>query len=176
MLKPAIFLDRDGVLNKTLVQNAKPYAPRQLQDFHIFPAGIKITRLLKEAGFLIVVVTNQPDVGNGIVKQAIVEGMHYQLSQTLTLDAIKVCYHSQSEGCLCRKPKPGMLLEASQELGIDLKQSIMVGDRSSDILAGIAAGCRRTILIDYGYSEPQLGKADVIVRSLEEVADAILGH
>lgn len=172
-LRPAIFLDRDGVLNQAIVKNGKPYAPRQLQDFHIFSEAAKVINLFKQVGFLVVVVTNQPDVGNGFVAKSVVESMHIQLSESLVLDSIKVCYHAQNEGCSCRKPKPGMLLEAAQELGIDLSQSTIVGDRSSDILAGQAAGCR-TILIDYAYAEPCV-KADLTVDSLQAAASAILG-
>ncbi len=172
-LKPAIFLDRDGVLNQSIVRDGKPFAPRQLDDFHIFNDAAKVISLFKQAGFLVVVVTNQPDVGNGFVARSVVEAMHKQLSESLVLDAIKVCYHSQVEGCDCRKPKPGMLLEAAQELGINLSQSTIVGDRASDILAGQAAGCR-TILIDYAYAEPSV-KADLTVDSLRAAASAILG-
>ena len=138
---------------------------------------------LKKAGFLVIVVTNQPDVGNRLVDREIVETMHRKMQQELMLDAIKVCYHAQSEGCSCRKPKPGMLLEAAREFEIDLTQSIMVGDRLGDMVAGKAAGCR-TIFIDYQYAETQAlpseqsqaDVADLIVSTLDEAAKGILKH
>lgn len=175
-LKPAIFLDRDGVLNTSIIKDSKSYAPRRLEDFHIFPEAAQITRAFKEAGFLVIVVTNQPDVGNGFVEQAIVDSMHVILAKTLLLDGIKVCYHPQIAGCQCRKPKPGMLLEASTEFGIDLRKSYMIGDRIGDVLAGQAAGCR-TIFIDYGYAETtkeQVKLADFVVGSLQEASSVIL--
>jgi D-glycero-D-manno-heptose 1,7-bisphosphate phosphatase len=172
-LRPAIFLDRDGVLNQAIVKEGKPFAPRQLEDFHLFSEAPGIISEFKQAGFLVIVVTNQPDVGNGFVAKSVIEAMHMQLTDTLVLDAIKVCYHAQGAGCDCRKPKPGMLMEAAQEWGIELNQSTMVGDRASDILAGRAAGCR-TILIDYAYAEPCV-KADLTVGSLQAAASAILG-
>jgi D-glycero-D-manno-heptose 1,7-bisphosphate phosphatase len=173
-LRPAIFLDRDGVLNHAIVRDGKPYAPRELEDFHIFIEAPDITRAFNQAGFLVVVATNQPDVGNGLVAKSIVEAMHIQLSESLVLDAIKVCYHAQDAGCSCRKPKPGMLLEAAEVLGIDLHRSTMIGDRAGDILAGQAAGCR-TILIDYAYAESCVVKPDLKVDSLRAAANAILG-
>jgi D-glycero-D-manno-heptose 1,7-bisphosphate phosphatase len=176
-LKPAVFFDRDGVLNQTEVRNGKPYAPKTLEDFKIFPEAKKIIEDIKKAGFLVIVVTNQPDVGNGLVSKEIVETMHRKMQQELMLDAIKVCYHAQSEGCYCRKPKPGMLLEAASEFEIDLTQSIMVGDRIGDMVAGKAAGCR-TIFIDYQYAETQSIEADLqadlIVTTLEAAAEGIL--
>jgi D-glycero-D-manno-heptose 1,7-bisphosphate phosphatase len=172
-LKRAVFLDRDGVLNHSLVRNGKPYAPRTLNDFRINPEAISATRSFKNKEFLTVVVTNQPDVGNGFVDQSIVEEMHVNLSKMLMLDKIKVCYHSQQANCSCRKPKPGMLYEAASELNIDLSQSFMIGDRAGDVLAGKAAGCT-TIFLDYSYSELQAGCEDFIVLSLQDAARVIL--
>jgi D-glycero-D-manno-heptose 1,7-bisphosphate phosphatase len=99
--------------------------------------------------------------------------MHAHLSQILMLDKIMVCYHSQQANCLCRKPKPGMLNEAASELGIDLSQSFMIGDRAGDMLAGKAAGCS-TIFLDYSYVEPRAGCEDYVVHSLRDAARIIL--
>ncbi len=172
-LKRAVFLDRDGVLNHSLVREGKPFAPRSLQDFQINPDAIAATRSFKEKQFLTVVVTNQPDVGNGFVDQHIVEEMHAHLSQILMLDKIMVCYHSQQANCSCRKPKPGMLNAAAAELGIDLSQSFMIGDRAGDMVAGKAAGCS-TIFLDYAYAEPRAGCEDYVVHSLQEAARIVL--
>lgn len=170
MLNPAIFLDRDGVLNKSIVHNGKPYAPRSMEAFEILPGVQKLLHLLKDFGYKLIVVTNQPDVGNGLVEKQIVDSMHEYIKQNLPIDQIKVCYHSQKAECLCRKPKPGMLTEAANELKIDLKKSVMIGDRLGDIQAGQSVGCR-TIFIDYQYGEPKPTAADFIVGSVAEITE-----
>ncbi|MEG3618319.1 HAD family hydrolase [Magnetovibrio sp. PR-2] len=173
-LKRAIFLDRDGVLNRTDVRDAKPYAPTRVEDFDILPDVAEALSSFKRAGFFLVVVTNQPDVGNGKVERETVEAMHQSLMRDLPIDALKVCYHKQSEGCPCRKPEPGMLLDAAEEYGIDVPNSFMIGDRAGDVLAGKSAGCR-TVFIDLGYrSSEQTTQADIITNSLPEAADRIL--
>ena len=172
-MKKAVFFDRDGVLVRSLVRDGKPYAARTLEEFEILPESGDVTRDLAEAGFPLVVFTNQPDVGNGLVERSVVEEMNRILQQTLPLTAIKVCYHSQTEGCTCRKPKPGMLIEAAREFDLDLSQSYVVGDRWRDVGAGKAAGCV-TIFIDRGYDEPLPENPDIVVDSLTEAADVIL--
>ena len=172
-MKKAVFFDRDGVLVRGLVRDGKPFAPRTLEEFEILPESGDVTRDLAGAGFPLVVFTNQPDVGNGLVERPVVEEMNRILQQTLPLTAIKVCYHSQKDGCACRKPKPGMLIEAAREFDLDLSQSYVVGDRKSDIEAGNAAGCF-TIFIDRGYLEQSPDNADKRVHSLAEAGDLIL--
>jgi D-glycero-D-manno-heptose 1,7-bisphosphate phosphatase len=174
MLKPAAFLDRDGVLNRSFVREGKPYAPRSLPEFEILPGVLEALQRLKQAGFVLVVVTNQPDVGNGLVDRQVVEAMNEQLRQTLPVDEIIVCYHSQTAGCLCRKPKPGMLLQASETMMIDLEQSVMIGDRAGDVAAGKAAGCK-TVFIDCGYGEAKPSEMDWVAGSLAEAVDQLLG-
>lgn len=166
--KTALFLDRDGILNTTEVRDGKPYAPRRYTDFQIIPAAIALVTSFKQAGYYIVVVTNQPDVGNGFTAKTEVEQMHAQLMSAMPLDLIKVCYHSQKKGCACRKPKPGMLQAAAAELDLDLANSIMVGDRGSDIAAGRAVGCF-TIFLQCGYNEQILVKPDLVVNELSEI-------
>ncbi len=172
-MKKAVFFDRDGVLVRSLVRDGKPYAARTLEEFEILPESGEVTRRLAEAGFQLLVFTNQPDVGNGLVERSVVEEMNRILLQTLPLTAIKVCYHSQKDECACRKPKPGMLTEAASEFDLDLSQSYVVGDRKSDIEAGNAAGCF-TIFIDRGYREQSPDNADKWVQSLAEAKDLIL--
>jgi len=152
---PAVFLDRDGVLNRSIVVAGKPYAPRRLADFRLLPGVVGAVDRLKHAGFLVVAVTNQPDIANGLVSPELVAAMNGILRRKLRVDDVVVCPHGQSEGCACRKPKPGMLLEAAERFGIDPTQSWMVGDRFSDMQAGRAAGCR-TIKIDRGYREDRM--------------------
>lgn len=169
-LQPAVFFDRDGVLIETHVRNGKPYAIQKLQELVIFPAAFDVLHNCKTAGYKTVVVTNQPDVGNGYVAQSEVEAINMALLSQLPIDLIKVCYHSQSVGCHCRKPNIGMFTAAASELKIDLSSSIMIGDRSSDIEAGKAAGCF-TIFIDYGYNESLKVSPDLIVSSLTDIKD-----
>jgi D-glycero-D-manno-heptose 1,7-bisphosphate phosphatase len=171
----AVFLDRDGVINRALEREAKPYPPRSLAEFEILPEVPTACAKLKAAGFLLVVVTNQPDVGRGTLKQEIVETIHAEMCRRLPIDRVEVCYHhgQGASECDCRKPKPGMLLRAAKELGIDLAQSWMVGDRWRDIDCGHAAGCR-TIFIDRGYAEELRQKPDFSAGNLAGAADIIL--
>lgn len=170
----AVFLDRDGVLNISEVRNGKPYAPRRLDDFHVYPECLAALTRLRQAGFLLFVVTNQPDIGNKLVEQSEVDAMNAQLTGTLPITHVFMCPHSQTEGCGCRKPRPGMLIEAAERYGVDLASSFMVGDRYGDIAAGYAAGCR-TVFIDRGYTETSSQAPDWIVASLTEAVDVILG-
>lgn len=173
MAVAAVFLDRDGVINVNEVRGGKPYAPTQLEDFQFLPGVEEATRRLKDAGFLLVVVTNQPDVANGITRQDTLDAMHALLRKKLPVDDIRICYHTDADGCDCRKPKPGMLLAAAADHGIDLARSYMVGDRWRDVAAGKTAGCA-TILVEYDYDEPEPDSPDAVVASLSEAADWIL--
>ncbi len=168
MSQPAVFFDRDGVLIKTNVVNGKAYAIKSISELVILPNALQLIQAFKQDGYKIIVVTNQPDVGNGYVAQAEVEAMNAKLLAELPIDLIKVCYHKQTDGCNCRKPRTGMFSDAAEELNIDLNQSIMIGDRSSDIVAGHAVGCF-TIFLDYGYNEPLELLPDLIVSSLTDV-------
>jgi D-glycero-D-manno-heptose 1,7-bisphosphate phosphatase len=171
----AVFLDRDGVINRTLVREKKPFAPSKLDEFEIYPEVLEACRRFKQAGFLLVVATNQPDVGRGTLKQDAVEAIHAEMRRQLPLDRVEVCYHPGKglSDCDCRKPKPGMLLRAARELGIDLAQSWMVGDRWRDVDCGHAAGCR-TIFIDRGYAEELNQSPDFRAKNLREAAEIIL--
>lgn len=174
-LRPAVFLDRDGVINRALTRDGKPYPPSSLAEFEILPGVAEACAKLKQAGFLLVIATNQPDVGRGTLQQKIVEEIHAHLLRTLPLDRVEVCYHpgKGASDCDCRKPRPGMLLRAARELAIDLRASWMVGDRWRDIDCGHAAGCR-TILIDYDYTEALRQLPEFRVKSLLEAAECIL--
>lgn len=172
---PAVFLDRDGVIVVPEMRDGRSYAPRRLEDFALYPDAAAALGRLKDAGYLLVVVTNQPDVGKGLVSRETVDLMHGRMLQTLPVDQIEACFHTQTQDCACRKPKAGMLLKAAQDLKIDLARSIMVGDRASDVAAGEAAGCA-TVFIDLDYtSEPKPQSQNHTVRSIAEAADVILG-
>ena len=171
----AVFLDRDGVLVVPEFRDGRSYAPRSLDDFRLYEAAKACVDRLKAADFRLVVVTNQPDVGNGITQRLVVEEMHRRLRDELPVDEIQVCYHTSNDACTCRKPRPGMLLDAARKLGLDLSRSVMIGDRASDVDAGIAAGCR-TVFIDLGYREPMPERADFVVTSLSEATEIVLNE
>ncbi len=169
----AVFLDRDGVLNRAFVHEGRPLPPATLGEFEILPEAAPALRGLRAAGLLLIVATNQPDVARGRQRREVVEAMHRRLREALPLDDIKVCYEVEGPGTDCFKPKPGMLLAAAREHGIDLARSYMVGDRWRDVGAGKAAGCF-TIFIDRGYREPLGETPDAICGDLGEAAAVIL--
>lgn len=169
----AIFLDRDGVINRALVHEQRPGAPTRLEDLEILPGVPAALSRLRAAGYALVVVTNQPDIARGLMAREALDAMHAFLLAELPLDEIRVCPHTDSDGCACRKPKPGLLLEPPT---YDVERSVMVGDRWRDVEAGRAAACRATILVDYDYAEAIPHEPDVRVASLTEAADWILTH
>ncbi|MCP5113572.1 MAG: HAD family hydrolase [bacterium] len=169
-----VFLDRDGVLNQPIIRDGKPHPPAGVADVRLVPAVADSLNRLKQAGYLLIVVTNQPDVARGARTAASVEEIHEHLRKTLPLDDIRVCYHDDADVCDCRKPKPGMLLDAAAKHGINLRESFLIGDRWRDIDAGAAAGCR-TILINYSYRERQPEtEPDATVDSLAEAVRWII--
>jgi D-glycero-D-manno-heptose 1,7-bisphosphate phosphatase len=171
----AVFLDRDGVLNEAILRDGKPYPPSGLDEFRLMPDAAAALARLKDAGLLLIVVTNQPDVARGTQTREAVEAMHAALAAALPVDAFYTCYHDDPDACDCRKPKPGLVLEAARHHAIDLSRSFLAGDRWRDIDAGHAAGCR-TVLIDRQYKEkaPRL-PPDYRATSLSEAVDWIIG-
>lgn len=148
----AVFLDRDGVLNEAILRNGRPYPPHDPSELIITEGACAALTELRREGFLLVVVTNQPDIARGKTTRANVDRINAQLAAVLPLDAIEVCEHDDQDKCECRKPKPGMILRAGEEFGVNFARSFMIGDRWRDIEAGRSAGCR-TILLGEGYGE-----------------------
>jgi D-glycero-D-manno-heptose 1,7-bisphosphate phosphatase len=171
----AIFLDRDGVINRAPVRNGVPRPPSSLDELEILPGVSEALARLKSAGFRLVVVTNQPDVARGVLSREAVEAIHAALSERLPIDEFHVCWHDDADQCPCRKPEPGMLLEAAREARLDLSSSYMVGDRWRDVEAGRRAGCV-TVFVDHAYEEPRPLAPGACVRSLAEGADWILAR
>ena len=164
-MKKAIFLDRDGVINKTFIKNSLPISPPSFDLLEILP-GVKESILrLKKLNFVCLVVTNQPDVSRGKIEKKTIIKMNNYLKDEIKLDDIFVCYHDDHDKCKCRKPKPGLLLDASKKWDINLKKSYMIGDRWRDIEAGKSVGCK-TIFIDYDYKEAKPKNPDFITDSL----------
>jgi D-glycero-D-manno-heptose 1,7-bisphosphate phosphatase len=173
MRSPAVFLDRDGVLNEATVRDGKPYAPASLDQLKIPKDVLPALARLKAAGYRLVVVTNQPDVARRDQRREVVEAINQVLGSRLPLDEFRVCYHDDLDGCDCRKPMPGLLL---REPAHDLSRSVMIGDRWRDIEAGRRAGVLATVLIDRGYIENRATSPNPSVRvwSLAEAAEWIL--
>jgi D-glycero-D-manno-heptose 1,7-bisphosphate phosphatase len=168
---PAVFLDRDGVLNRTRFRNDRPIPPASLDELEILPGVPEALADLKSAGYALVVVTNQPDVARGVTTLDVVHRLNRFLGERLPINEFRVCAHDDRDRCECRKPKPGLLLASPR---YDMAASIMVGDRWRDIDAGRAAGCRATILIDYEYDEAIPNEPTVRVASLLEASHWIL--
>jgi D-glycero-D-manno-heptose 1,7-bisphosphate phosphatase len=147
----AVFLDRDGVLNRAVVRKGRPFPPRSVEELEILPGVAEALYQLRAVGFLLIVATNQPDVARGTQRREVIEAMNDRLLAALPLTEIRVCYE-EGDDCPRRKPNPGLLIEASDEYGIDRAASFMVGDRWRDVEAGHRAGCR-TVFLDLGYAE-----------------------
>lgn len=171
----AVFLDRDGVITRAHVRDGKPYAPLSRADVDLVPGVADALDRLHEAGLLLIVVTNQPDVARGRASRAAVEAIHAGLRAELPLDDIHVCYHDDADECACRKPAPGMLYAAAVAHEIALARSYLVGDRWRDIAAGQRAGCT-TILVDSGHEEPVNVEPDARVPDLSRAAAWILAN
>ena len=169
-MKRAVFLDLDGVIIRTDVRDGRPYAITSLEALEVLAGAGDAIQRLRDASFVIIVVSNQPDVAAGKVTRDMVEAVNAELLERLAIDEIKVCYDSAAS---CYKPKPGMLLEAANKHDINLDRSYMVGDRWRDIGAGKAVGCV-TVFIDCDYREQAPDNPDHIVRDLGKAADLIL--
>jgi D-glycero-D-manno-heptose 1,7-bisphosphate phosphatase len=174
LMRRAVFLDRDGVLNETTVRDGTPYPPASVEDVKLLPKVPEALVRLAQHDLQLIVITNQPDVARGTQTRIAVERINQHLVEQLPINAVFTCYHDTADGCECRKPRPGMLLQAARALGLDLQRSFMVGDRWSDIVAGQAAGCT-TFLLDVPYSQRQRCAPDYAVASLYEAANLIIG-
>lgn len=170
----AVFLDRDGVVNASIVRDGKPYPPWSLAEFQFLPGVAEACASLHDAGFALVLATNQPDVGRGQLARETVEAMHRLVCARLPIDRVEVCYDAGgAQPSEFRKPQPGMLLRAAREMDIDLARSFMVGDRWRDVDCGHAAGCK-TIFIDLGYDEALRQQPDFVTTDLPGAAKLIL--
>jgi len=175
-MRRAVFLDRDGVLNRAFIHDdGKSHPPASPDELEILPGVAKACMTLRQAGFLLIVVTNQPDVARGAQSRDVVEAINDALRRQIPIDDIRVCYHDDPDDCACRKPRPGLLLEAANVWEIDLSSSFMVGDRWKDIEAGRRAGCK-TVLVSGVYTEAARSRPDFHIASLQEAADWILKH
>ena len=164
-MKKAVFLDRDGVINKAFIKNGLPESPNSLSELEILPRVKESILRLKKLNFICLVVTNQPDVQRGKIKKNTIIKMNNFLKKKIELDDIFVCYHDDQDNCNCRKPKPGLLLQARKKWNVDFKKSFIVGDRWRDIQAGKKVGCK-TIFLDYKYKDIKPKNPDFVTDTL----------
>lgn len=170
----AVFLDRDGIINRAMVRDGKPYPPARLDDLEILAGSVTSLSRLADFGYILIGVTNQPDVARGTQSREMVESFNALIQSRLPVREIFVCYHDNADHCDCRKPKPGLILQAADKYELDLSSSWMVGDRWKDIAAGQAVGLK-TIFVDYHYAETYEGTpADFTVEDTVLLADIIL--
>ncbi len=173
----AVFLDRDGVLNRAVVREGRPFPPSTVEAFELHDDVIPGCSRLKAANFVLVVITNQPDVGRGKQTRETVEAMHLKMQSALPLlDRIEICYHAgerYGDPCECRKPRPGLILRAADELKIDLAGSYVIGDRWRDVDCARAAGCR-AVFIQRDYEESLRELPDLTVRNFNDAVNALL--
>jgi len=174
-MNSAIFLDRDGVVNYSIVREKKPFAPTSLSELKIIPEIKRVIDFFKLKHFKIFVITNQPDVSRGKVTKDEVEKINASILSQLSIDEIFTCYHDNIDQCECRKPKPGAFITLSQKYNIDLSKSIMVGDRAKDIEAAKNANCP-SVFIDYGYNEPLPVDQNYTVDSVEGLLACLEKH
>lgn len=172
MSRPAVFLDRDGVLNAVVRRGEVIASPRSVEELVIEPDAAEVLDRLRAGGFDLFVVTNQPDVSRGLMTQATLDAIHAKVAAALPVTEIAACTHDNADACDCRKPKPGLILDLARRHGVDLSRSWMVGDQDRDIACGVAAGCR-TVLMARPYNSN--AGANVLASSLSQAADAILG-
>lgn len=170
-MKRAIFLDRDGVINKAILKEGKPFSPRRFEEFELFDGIKEVLEKSKREDFLNIIITNQPDITRDLIRWKTLEKMHKFIKENLPIDDIFVCPHDDIDNCQCRKPRPGMLLEAAKKWNIDLKGSFLIGDQGKDIEAGKKAGCI-TILIDNLYNKEV--ESDFRVNNLHSAIEIIL--
>lgn len=174
LMQLAVFLDRDGVLNRSFLHaDGKTHPPQTPDQLEILPGVLEACLSLRRAGFLLIVVTNQPDVARGAQRREVVEAINRKLLRQIPLDEISVCYHDDADDCPCRKPRAGMLLQAALVRGIDLHKSYMIGDRWKDIEAGRRAGCQ-TALVNAAATEVKRCHPDFQAPSLGEAEQWIL--
>ncbi len=171
MTERAVFLDRDGVINEIVWREGRPESPRNLGEL-ILNDGIQETvGRLKDHGFRIIVVSNQPDLARGKISQDVLDLMTHRIRQEIPVDDFYICPHDDYHQCSCRKPKPGMLIEAASGWNVDLSSSFMIGDTRKDMDAGKAAGCK-TILLNTPYNQSM--RCDFRAKSLSVAADLII--
>jgi len=173
-MKAAAFLDRDGVLNSSIILEGVPCPPRSISEVEILPGVRSAVELLIHNDYLPIVITNQPDISRGSQSISEINKINEYIGTEVGLSSFYICPHDDEDRCLCRKPMPGLIMLAKKELGIDLSKSFLVGDRWRDIQAGQAVNLP-TFFIDYSYPEFQPKRPFTRVHSLLEAVYIRLG-
>ncbi len=174
MAQRVVFLDRDGVLNKVFPEGGTTHPPVSVDELELLPGVPEALGQLRDAGFVLVVVTNQPDVARGKQTRAAVEAINAKLRAELPLLDVFACYHDNTDQCNCRKPKPGLLLAAAEKWNLDIPTAYLIGDRWSDIVAAHTAGCR-AVLIETPFSQAERCVPDYRAPDITAAVDWILG-
>jgi len=164
----AIFLDRDGIVNKAIVEKGLPYSPTRLGDIFLTDGIKDLIKKWHDEEYIVIVVTNQPDVANHIITKNKVDKINNYLKSIALFDDIFTCYHNGKDDCDCKKPKTGLFLQAKEKYDIDFSQSYVIGDRWKDIEAGKNIGCK-TIFVDYHYDEERPNKPDYTAKSVSDI-------
>jgi D-glycero-D-manno-heptose 1,7-bisphosphate phosphatase len=167
----AIFLDRDGILNKAIVINKKPKSPKNLSEL-VLNKSLKKFLLDAKKSYYLICVTNQPEVGRKKFSKTEIKKINNFIKVFFNLDDIFTCYHEKDNICNCRKPKIGLLLKSKKKYNINLKKSIVIGDRWKDIAMGKKAGCK-TIFVDYNYNENLKDRPDVTVNNIKKLINHV---
>lgn len=171
-VRPAVFLDRDGTLNRCFPGDGTTHPPAGLADLALVDDAAEACERLRDAGYLLLVVTNQPDVRRGLQTRARVEEINAHLLAALGLDGCAVCYHDDRDGCACRKPLPGLLLDLARRHDVDLGRSWMVGDRPADVEAGLAAGCRTVLVSEVEQDHGQHHRTTSLIAAADAIVNA----
>jgi D-glycero-D-manno-heptose 1,7-bisphosphate phosphatase len=173
MDRPGVFLDRDGVLNAAIIRDGRPYPPMAADQLTILPGVPEACRALRSRGYVLAIVTNQPDIARGTLDMETLDQIHARLQERVCIDSVWVCPHDDDDHCSCRKPAPGLLLAAAAHHHLDLRSSFLIGDRWRDIEAGRAAGCRTILIRKQTYRERQAVGADIELPDLTQAASWI---
>jgi len=173
-MKKAVFLDRDGVINRSKLVDGVAKPPANIAEVEILDGVIDAIKILKAHNFIPVVVTNQPDVARGVMSQAHVDAINAYIGAITSIEFFYTCFHDDIDMCDCRKPAPGLIKSAAADLGLDITNSFLVGDRWRDISAGQEAGCQ-VFFIDYLYPEKSPKLPFTRVSSLLEAAQIMIG-
>jgi D-glycero-D-manno-heptose 1,7-bisphosphate phosphatase len=164
----AVFIDRDGIINKAIVVNRKPFSPVDIYEFKILPKAKKALKTFKKLNLMNIIITNQPDIKTGKQLSKDLDKIHNWMMINLDIDEILVCKHDDNDNCNCRKPKTGMIEQAVEKYQINISQSYLIGDRWKDIQCGQKAGCKENFFVNYNYNETRPKMPYIVVKSLYE--------
>lgn len=171
-MNKAVFLDRDGIINRAIIEKGKPYPPLRISKVYSIEGIKEVIEKIHEKGYLAIVVTNQPDVANHLVDKRTVDKINEYLKSIVKFDDVFTCYHNEKDNCDCRKPKVGLFIKAKGLYQIDFSKSFVVGDRWKDIEAGKNIGCK-TIFVDYGYNEKRPKNPSYVIKNVTEISDIL---